>query len=98
MTDAVLAWKTAIRFWMTPAGNKPSCHAVMNGDWQPSSADKAAGRLPGFGTVTNVVNGGIECGSTNAQQSDRIAYFQRYVGLFGTDTGPNLSCSSSQHF
>ena len=40
-------------------GSKPSCHAVMTGTWQPSSADSAANRQPGFGTTTNIINGGV---------------------------------------
>ena len=30
-TDPVVAWKTALWFWMTPQAPKPSCHAVMAG-------------------------------------------------------------------
>ena len=40
-------------------GSKPSCHAVMTGTWQPSAADSAANRQPGFGTTTNIINGGV---------------------------------------
>ena len=101
LTDPTLAWKTAIRFWMTAAGSKPSCHAVMNGDWQPSSADTAAGRLAGFGEATNIINGGLECGPgrSNTQGGpDRIGFFQRYVGLLQVDAGSNLSCDNSQHY
>lgn len=29
--DAVLAFKTALWFWMTPQFPKPSCHDVMTG-------------------------------------------------------------------
>ena len=86
---------------MTPVGSKPSCHAVMDGDWKPSAADTAAGRLPGFGVVTNIINGGLECGPgrSNTQGGpDRIAYFRRYVILLGADTGSNLSCDNQQHF
>uniref|UniRef100_A0A453J353 chitinase n=1 Tax=Aegilops tauschii subsp. strangulata TaxID=200361 RepID=A0A453J353_AEGTS len=38
-TDPVVAFKTAIWFWMTPrhgAQKMPSCHAVMTGGWRPS--------------------------------------------------------------
>jgi len=47
--DPVLAFKTAIWFWMTPQNPKPSCHDIMQGIWTPTAADTAAGRLPGYG-------------------------------------------------
>ncbi|KAK6922531.1 Glycoside hydrolase, family 19, catalytic [Dillenia turbinata] len=58
---------------MTPQSPKPSCHAVMTGGWTPSSADTAAGRVPGYGVATNIINGGVECGKgSNPQGQDRI--------------------------
>jgi hypothetical protein len=47
--DPVLAFRTALWFWMTPQSPKPSAHDVMAGRWTPSAADAAAGRTPGFG-------------------------------------------------
>ncbi|WIA42818.1 hypothetical protein OEZ86_008748 [Tetradesmus obliquus] len=99
--DAVLAFKTAIWFWMTPRDPKPSCHAVMTGSWTPNPADMAVGRLPGFGLTTNIINGGLECsgtGTVQGQELDRIGYFKRYAALFGVDTGSNLDCSRQQHY
>lgn len=99
--DAVLAFKTAIWFWMTPRDAKPSCHAVMTGSWTPNPADVAAGRLSGFGLTTNIINGGLECsgtGSVQGQELDRIGYFKRYAALLGVDTGSNLDCSRQQHY
>ncbi|GAQ81831.1 chitinase [Klebsormidium nitens] len=101
LADPVTAWKTAIYFWMTPAGNKPSCHAVMTGGWTPSAADAAANRVPGFGVVTNIINGGLECGAGRPNTSggpDRIGYFTRYAGILGVGTGNNLSCDNQQPF
>ena len=45
--DPVLAFKTAIWFWMTPRDPKPSCHAVMTGAYTPTAEDVAAGRKIG---------------------------------------------------
>jgi len=56
-TDATISFKTAIWFWMTPQGNKPSSHDVIIGKWTPSAADTAAGRVPGYGVITNIING-----------------------------------------
>ena len=55
-TDPVVSFKTAIWFWMTPQPPKPSCHDVMIGAWQPTHADIRAGRLPGYGMCTNIIN------------------------------------------
>ncbi|MED6122732.1 hypothetical protein PIB30_042651 [Stylosanthes scabra] len=48
-TDATISFKTAIWFWMTPQGNKPSSHDVITERWTPSDADREAGRVPGYG-------------------------------------------------
>jgi chitinase len=100
--DPVIAFKTAIWFWMTPRleGGKPSCHDVMIGAWTPTARDSAAGRVPGFGATTNIINGGLECGSgaIKAQEADRIGYYQRYASLFGVTVGDNLSCENQKDF
>jgi hypothetical protein len=50
-SDPVLAFRTALWFWMTPQSPKPSAHVVMAGRWTPSGVDAAAGRTPGFGEL-----------------------------------------------
>jgi len=98
-SDPVVSFKTAIWFWMTAQGNKPSCHDVALGNWTPSDADTAAGRVPGYGCITNIINGGIECGvGANDANVDRIGYYQRYCGMLGIDAGANLDCYTQQHF
>ncbi|MQL87234.1 hypothetical protein Taro_019772 [Colocasia esculenta] len=47
---------------MTPQSPKLSCHDVITGRWTPSPADQAAGRVPGFGLLTNIINGGWSAG------------------------------------
>uniref|UniRef100_A0A2N9FXE7 Glycoside hydrolase family 19 catalytic domain-containing protein n=1 Tax=Fagus sylvatica TaxID=28930 RepID=A0A2N9FXE7_FAGSY len=59
--DPVIAFKTALRFWMTSQMPKPSCHNVMVGKYVPRQADIAANRIAGYGLVTNIING-HECG------------------------------------
>lgn len=82
--DPVVAYKAALWFWMTPQAPKPSCHAVMQGGWQPSAQDAAAGRRAGFGMTTNIINGGLECNQpTNAKVEDRVGFFRRYAGILG---------------
>ncbi|KAG1355362.1 hypothetical protein COCNU_07G014740 [Cocos nucifera] len=99
-TDPVISFKTAIWFWMTPQEPKPSCHDVITNKWRPSPADRAAGRAPGFGVITNIINGGKECGrgtSTEAAK-DRVGFYKRYCGMLGVDPGPNLPCRDQKPF
>ncbi|XP_048605250.1 endochitinase CH25-like [Brassica napus] len=97
--DPVISFKAAIWFWMTPQSPKPSCHAVINGQWQPSPADIAAGRVPGYGVTTNIINGGLECGhGPDTRVYDRIGFYQRYCGIFGVNTGDNLDCYNQRSF
>ena len=92
-TDSELALQTALWFWMTTQAPKPSAHDVMVGAWTPTPADAALGRVPGYGMVTNIINGGLECGMpTTPAVEDRVGFFQRYVDVLGATTGDALYC------
>ncbi|XP_042453677.1 chitinase 2-like [Zingiber officinale] len=79
--DTLVSFKTAIWFWMTPQYNKPSAHDVIIGLWNPSANDLMAGRLPGYGVITNIINGGIECGNGfNLACFNRIQYYKSAFG------------------
>lgn len=98
-TNAVISFKTAIWFWMTPQGNKPSSHDVITNRWTPSAADRSAGRVSGYGVITNIINGGLECGhGQDPRVEDRIGFYKRYCDLLGVSYGPNLDCYSQGHF
>ena len=92
--DAVVAFETAIWFWMTPDTHKPSAHDVMIGKWQPNNADKAEGRMPGFGMTIDIVNGEVECnkGDNVFSMTDRINYYQYFLKQLGA-ADPNCACS-----
>jgi hypothetical protein len=97
--NPVVSFKTAIWFWTTAQGNKPSCQDVALNRWTPTAADNAAGRVPGYGVITNIINGGRECGmGQNAFNEDRIGYYRRYCTILGTDPGGNLDCYTQQNF
>jgi hypothetical protein len=99
-TDAVVAFKTAIYFWMTPQTQKPSAHDVMVGKWQPSIADKAAGRVPVFGMTINIVNGSVECGKGENvfSMNDRIGFYKFFLKQLGaTDPNP-CSCGAMKPY
>ncbi|KAF6172468.1 hypothetical protein GIB67_006981 [Kingdonia uniflora] len=98
-TDPTISFKTALWFWMTPQSPKPSCHNVIIGQWAPSSADTAAGRVPGYGVITNIINGGIECGQgSNDKVASRIGFYRRYCSLLGVTPGGNLDCYNQRPF
>ncbi|KAJ1425592.1 Lysozyme-like domain superfamily [Sesbania bispinosa] len=97
--NSLIAFKTALWFWMTEQEPKPSCHNVMIGNYVPTEADIAANRTAGYGLVTNIINGGLECGiPDDSRVNDRIGYFERYAKLFNVDTGPNLDCAYQRSF
>lgn len=97
--DPVVAWRTALWFWMTPQAPKPSCHAVMTGGYTPSAVDTAAGRLPGFGLTVNIINGGLECNQpTPPQVTDRVGFYNRFATLLGVSPGPNLTCDTQRSY
>ncbi len=102
-----LLWGSAIWFWMTPQTPKPSAHAVMTNQWQPTAADKINNRKPGFGTVINIINGGLECGSSRGADKDikaqnRIDAYKRILKIIGAPEDNNnkypLDCKNSNNF
>ena len=98
-TDPVISFKTAIWFWMTPQANKPSSHNVIIGQWTPSPADTSAGRVPGYGVITNIINGRIECGQgANDKVASRIGFYKRYCDILGLGYGNNLDCYNQKPF
>ncbi|PHT56401.1 Basic endochitinase [Capsicum baccatum] len=97
--DAVVSFKTALWFWMTPQQPKPSAHDVITGRWRPSGADSSAGRVPGYGVITNIINGGIECGKgSNQNMENRIGFYRRYCQILGVAPGNNLDCAKQRPF
>ncbi len=99
VTDGVVAFRTALWFWMTEQSPKPSCHDVMVGNWVPSTADTAMGRVPGFGMTINIINGGIECNQpTTSQVEDRVGFLTRYANILSVDVGDNLYCDQMASF
>ncbi|ERM96410.1 hypothetical protein AMTR_s00001p00244170 [Amborella trichopoda] len=98
-TDAVISFKTAFWFWMTPQSPKPSAHAVITGGWTPSAADCSADRVPGYGVITNIINGGVECGhGSDDRVADRIGFYKRYCDLMGVPYGDDLDCYNQRPF
>ncbi|XP_024032795.1 acidic endochitinase Q [Morus notabilis] len=98
-TDVIISFKTAIWFWMTPQDNKPSSHDVIIGNWTPSDADRSANRVPGYGVITNIINGGVECGQGQKDTvENRIGFYKKYCDILGVNYGDNLDCYNQRPF
>lgn len=94
--DPVLAFKTAIYFWMTPQSLKPSAHQVMSGNWKPTPEDTKLGRIQGFGMTINIINGALECNKgENREMNDRIGFYRHFLGIFKLKDN-ELSCSCAK--
>jgi hypothetical protein len=91
-SDGVLAFKSAIWFWMMPQCPKPSCHMVMHDLWIPDMLSYSASKMyqKGFAHTNNIINGGLECRSTSAQAfTDKVflrsELYKYYLGILGFD-------------
>ncbi|KAE9445552.1 hypothetical protein C3L33_22550, partial [Rhododendron williamsianum] len=100
IADATISLRAALWFWMTPQSPKPSCHDVINGQWTPSAADSAVGRVPGYSVITNIINSGLECGQgfCTAQQVSRIGFLMHFSDIMGVGYGENLDCNNQRPF
>lgn len=96
-SNPILAFETAIYFWMTPQSSKPSAHQVMIGDWKPSLIDKQSGYQSGFGLTINIINGKLECnqGENTLPMLDRIGFYQYFLKKFKIED-VNCACSCAQ--
>ena len=86
VAETWLNFASGFWFFVTPQPPKPSMLHVIDGTWQPNSADSAAGISPGFGATINVINGGYECGvAGNKQSQNREDHYKKYCKTFGLD-------------
>ena len=80
-TDASVAWKTGIWYWMTRTGpgTMTGHQAMVNGS--------------GFGETIRSINGSLECNGGNpAQVQSRVQAYERFAKVLGVSPGSNLSC------
>ncbi len=98
-SDGVIAFQTALWFWMTSQPPKPSCHAVMTGGWTPSPDGASKGRAPGFGMTINIINGGLECSiPTIDKVRDRVGFYERFTQMLGVNMGESIFCENMAHY
>lgn len=95
--NGVIAFRTALWFWMRSDPGEPSCHAVMTGKWQPDADDRRLGRRPGFGMTINIINGNVECRTQSAasrrDRDDRIGYYRYFAGLLKVPVERDCDCT-----
>ena len=100
--DGVIAFKTALWFWMRDQKPKPSCHNIICGKWQPSEDDIKLNRKPGFGMIINIINGGIECNSEDAviisEKEERIGYYKWFAKLMKVEIETDCDCKGMATF
>ncbi|CAI0458096.1 unnamed protein product [Linum tenue] len=61
--------------------------------------DSAANRVSGYGVITNIINGGLECGhGADDRVANRIGFYQRYCSILGVSPGGNLDCANQRPF
>jgi len=91
--DGVIAFKSALWFWMMPQCPKPSCHQVMHGQWLPQVGAYSTAKMyqQGFAHTNNIINGGLECRSSSTPAFTekvvlRSGLYKYYLGLMGFST------------
>ena len=106
VAEGYLPMASAVYFFVTPRGAKPSMLHVVDGTWVPNESDLSRGIRPGFGATINVINGGVECGkSTDGktekdQAANRIQYYKgvtEYLG-YNIPSTDVLGCKNQQVF
>jgi hypothetical protein len=88
--DGVLAFKSAIWFWMMPQCPKPSCHQVMHELWEPEAGEYTSEKMykNGFAHTNNIINGALECRSAStadftAKVILRSELYKFYLSILG---------------
>ena len=81
--DGSLAMSSGIWFYMTPQDPKPSMHDVMTGFFVPNDVDIQKNIGADFGTTTNIINGGLECGFHSEKANSRATYYLEWLNFFG---------------
>ena len=99
-SDGELMFRASLWFWMTPQSPKPSAHDVMQDNVKSETC-----RPNGFGTTTNIINGGLECSTAGEAHHavgqkvyNRIAYYKRYCEILGVSPGEYTECAGQKNY
>jgi basic endochitinase B len=85
---------------------KPSAHDVIVGKWSPTEHDINCGRTTAnLGIITNIINGGIECGPESSQDGrinaqKRVTFFNNIANVLGVTIPSDwaVNCDNQQNF
>jgi hypothetical protein len=115
-SNPTLAWASSMWFWFTGGAClpgeqcKPNCHDVFLGKKPMCSNDHLAGRKYGLGWVTNIINGGLECGGAGQGKCDnrvhsRVRFYKHFCGILGVEPlaegwteDDNLFCHEQKNY
>lgn len=114
-TNPTLAWASSMWFWFSGGACgpdescKPNCHEVFLGQKPMCPSDVAANRKYGFGWVTNIINGGLECGGAGDGDCDyrvlsRVRFYKFFCEILGVDAlapgwdEDNLACANQANY
>merc|ERR1711862_872989 len=100
--EGELAFMASLWFWMTPQNPKPSMHEVVTEYYVPNAVDTSDNLVGGFGLLTNIINGAMECNGVNSKAQTREKYYKGWIEFFGIESdewsNKNLSCSNMKRF
>ena len=85
VTEGWLAFASAVYFFMQPRPPKPSMFELIYGYWSPPDGSSDTDPGSDFGTSIMIINGGIECGGSEAtaQAANRVKYYAGFMDYFG---------------
>ena len=85
VTEGWLAFASAVYFFMQPRPPKPSMFELIYGYWSPPDGSSSEDPGSDFGTSIMIINGGIECGGSEAtaQAANRVKYYAGFMDYFG---------------
>ncbi|WP_444998297.1 glycoside hydrolase family 19 protein [Aliikangiella sp. IMCC44359] len=95
---------SAVFFFVYPQPPKPSMLHVIDGTWTPNAHDLSLNLTVGFGVTTNIINGGIECGTSDGkekpQSRNRIAYYKKHAEALSVpiENNEELGCAKQGRF
>jgi hypothetical protein len=115
-SNPTLAWASSMWFWFTGGAClpgeqcKPNCHDVFLGTKPMCGNDHAANRKYGLGWVTNIINGGLECGGAGEGKCDnrvhsRVRFYKHFCDILGVSPladgwteDDNLFCHDQKNY
>lgn len=79
-------WLSGMMRWMIPLDGRPSPHAIIMGQWEPTDIEAKRGIAPGNGAVSALLFGDNECGQRGLPVAvKRTEIFEGILGLLNGD-------------